>query len=227
MKSMYGILFLSLFLYGVGVDTSKADDFKFCLSVRDEGKRSFYLAVGSHYKASDKSIAMVKKKGIPDDEMPVVFHLSAQAGVKPEALIAMRLTGKTWADITLHFGLGASIYYVPFRTIPGPPYGKAYGYYKNKPRKDWNKIILSDSDVVHLVNLKFMSKHHGFSPDEVVKFKGKEKNFISIHQNLKKNKQVRARTMEKNRQMKRKGSKTGAGKSIKSARGKGGKKGKK
>jgi hypothetical protein len=74
---------------------------------------------------------------------------------------------------------------VPLQRDPGPPYGKAYGYYKNKPRKDWGGIKLSDADVVNLVNLKFISGQYGYAPDEVAGMRSKGESFVGIHGKVK------------------------------------------
>ena len=91
-------------------------------------------------------------------------------------------------DITLRYGLSPEIYYVPISVSPGPPYGKAYGYYKNKPRKEWKKIVFKDSDIINLVNLKFTSEHYKYSPNEVIKMREEGKNFVVINDEIKKGK---------------------------------------
>ncbi len=87
-------------------------------------------------------------------------------------------------DITLHFGLAPDIYYIPVKSVSGPPYGRAYGHYKNKHRKDWHKIRLVDSEVVDLVNLRFMSEHYGRPPEEVMRMRSGGKSFVMINSEL-------------------------------------------
>jgi hypothetical protein len=68
----------------------------------------------------------------------------------------------------------------------GPPYGKAYGHYRNKPRKKWNTIVLRDDDVVNLVNLKFVSEHYRRPPDEVIRLRSRGKHFVVINHDVRK-----------------------------------------
>lgn len=99
-------------------------------------------------------------------------------------------------DIIIHFGLSPEIFYVPVRAVPGPPYGKAYGYYKNKPKKEWKKIVLDDDDIINLVNLRFISKHYVYSSDNVIRMREKGKSFIDINheiREIKKTKEKRER----------------------------------
>src|SRR4030042_32287 len=85
---------------------------------------------------------------------------------------------------------GPEIFYVPVRetVVIGPPYGKAYGYYKKKPKKQWRTIDLSDADVVNLVNLRFVSDHYKYGPEKVMKLREGGKNFVAINDEVVKEK---------------------------------------
>lgn len=177
----------------------KAVDFGFGLQVDDEGRKSFYLAVSNHYQVPEKEIIVVRERRIPDEEMPVVFFLASRAGTSPKAIIDLRLAGKSWMDITLHFGLNAGVYYVPVEVDPGPPYGHAYGHFKKHPRSKWGEIRLSDSDVVNFVNLRFISDHYGWSAADIIQMRGDGRRFVEINREVKekkagKNKQANAAT---------------------------------
>ncbi len=155
----------------------------------ESGIKEFYLAIGDHYKAPEKEVIIVKERGIPDDDLPVVFFLSKRAGVSPGVIIDLHLGGKSWMDITFHYGLTAEIYYVEVAKVKGPPYGKAYGHFKNKPKKDWKTIKLVDADIVNFVNLRFLSEHYGHSPDEIISMRSKGESFAKINAKVKKARQ--------------------------------------
>src|SRR3972149_3388027 len=162
------------------------------ISIGDEGVRGFYLAVGDYYRVPEREVIIVRERHMPDEEMPVVFFIARMAHVKPATIIDLRLGGKTWMNIVLHFGLSPEIFYVPVREgfVVGPPYGKAYGYYKKKPRKQWRTIVLGDDDVVNLVNLKFISEYYRYEPERVIKLRGGGKNFIVINHEVEKDKKA-------------------------------------
>lgn len=155
------------------------------LSIEDGRISSFYLAIGDHYRVPEKEIIVVKKRTIPDDEVAVVFYLSSRTGVAPSVIVDLRLGGMTWMEITSRYNLTAEIYHVSIEKASGPPYGKAHGYFKNRNRKEWKTIRLADDDIINLVNLKFMSEHHGLSPDEVVRMREQGQSFIAIHDRIK------------------------------------------
>lgn len=163
-------------------------------TITDEGLRGFYLSVGDYFRVPEREVVVVHDRGIPYYESPVVFYLASMAHVSPGVIMDLRLSGRSWMDITLRFGLSPEIFYVPVQIDPGPPYGRAYGYYKKRPRKEWNRIRLSDDDVVNLVNLRFTSEHHGYRSDDVMRMRSSGKNFMSIHDDIRKEKKRKGGT---------------------------------
>ncbi|MEW6379833.1 MAG: hypothetical protein AB1611_09520 [bacterium] len=166
------------------------------VSLGDEGLQGFYLAVGDYYQVPQKEVIVIRERQIPDEEIPVVLLIAKRARVAPQAVMDLRLGGRTWMDITLHFGLSPEIFYIPARTervyyVPvivekGPPHGKAHGHYRKIPKGEWNRVVLKDADVVNLVNLKFVSEHYHLAPDEVVKIREQGNSYVEINNRLKK-----------------------------------------
>lgn len=117
-----------------------------------------------------------------------MLFIAQRARVSPEVIIDMRLRNMTWMNIMLHYRLSPEILYIPVKKVHGPPYGKAYGYYKNKPRKEWKRIVLDDEDIINLVNLRFISTHHKYPPEAIIEMRSKGKEFIEINENIKKEK---------------------------------------
>lgn len=182
MRLIHVIFFLAVMLASV---PRAAADISIGATVTDDGVKSFHLAVGDFFKVPEKEVVYVRERRIPDEEMPVVFFLARHAEVSPAFIVDLRLARLSWMDITRKLGLNAEIYYVAIKKDPGPPYGKAYGYYKNTPRKKWNSISLADGDIVNLVNLRFISQQYGYSPDMVIKQRCEGKNFIVINHDVK------------------------------------------
>ncbi len=186
MKKSGMILMLSLALALMA--PGARGDVSFALSGDQNGISEFHLAIGDYYRVPESEIVVVRNRHIPDEELPVVFFLARRARVTPEVVVNLRLGGKSWLEICHYYGMGADIFYVPVQTVSGPPYGKAYGYYKNKPKKEWRYIKLSDPDIVNLVNLKFMSSHYGYPPDRVIKMRSDGKNFVTMSKDFKEGK---------------------------------------
>jgi hypothetical protein len=155
------------------------------ISIGPEGLKSFYFSISDYYQVPEPEVVKIRERKILEEELPVVFFIASKAGVKPEVIIDLRLGGSSWYDISVKYGIYADIYYVPLKLDPGPPYRKAYGYYKNKHRKKWKNIRLADEDIINLVNLRFISEYYSYRPEEIVKMRGAGKNYISINKHVK------------------------------------------
>ncbi|MCP4581440.1 MAG: hypothetical protein GY839_07455 [candidate division Zixibacteria bacterium] len=177
---------LAFWLVGIFAGNTHGD-VNIGLKADEDGIREFHLAIGDFYKAPENEVIAVRKRGIDDDELPVVFFLAARSGISSKAIIDLRLGGKSWLDISLHYGFGPEIYYIDVPDA-GPPYGKALGHYKKKHKSEWHKIKLLDVDIVNLVNLKFLSKHHGYTPREIIKMRAAGESFHKINRRVKKSK---------------------------------------
>ena len=156
------------------------------ISFGTEGVQGFYLAIGEYYHVPERQVIVIHERHIPDEELPVVFYIARRAHVAPEAVMDLRLSGKSWWEITMYYRMGPEIYYVPVDYDPGPPYGRAYGYYKHKPRKQWRSMALTDVEVVDLVNLRFVSDHYGYRPHDVIRMRSEGRNFVDIRDEARK-----------------------------------------
>ena len=153
------------------------------ISLGPEGIRGFHLAVSQYFKVPEPEVVVWKQKRIADEELPVVFFLAQRARVAPAAIVDLRLAGKSWMDVVVHYKLGTDIFQVPVTKVDGPPYGRAYGYWKKRGSEP-TRLILKDSEVVDLVNLRFLSEHYRCPADDVVAARSRGANFIAINTDL-------------------------------------------
>ena len=169
------------------------------ISVGPGGVKGFYLSVGSYFHVPEAEVVAVRNRyRIADEELPVVFFLAARARVAPAVIIDLRLGGIRWFDIALRYRLVPDIFFVPVAAWPiGPPYGKAYGYYRRyKEHGKWGGVILTDREVLDLVNLRFASEYHKVVPETVMGMRGKGHAFVAIHDEVAKEKGKSAKGVE-------------------------------
>jgi len=137
-----------------------------------DGLRSFYFAVGNYYQVPEHDVVVVQQQALPPDEIPVVFYVAQRARVAPAVVADLRRRGESWADIAFHFRLDPDIYY--FRG--GPPYGKAYGYWKKHPPRD--------AEVIDAVNVHFLSDYHHVTPDAVWAERSGGRSYAAVAENF-------------------------------------------
>lgn len=141
----------------------------------------FHVAVANYYHVPEREVIVIRERRIPDDEIPVALFIARHAGVPWARVVDMRLRGDSWWDISVRLGVSPDVYYVPVAVVSGPPYGRALGHYKKKHRKEWRTIVLTDADVVNLVELRFLSEHYRVPPERIIELRGKNRDFVAIH----------------------------------------------
>lgn len=129
-------------------------------------------------------IVRLLEQGLPEEQLPVVGLLSARAAVAPDRILGLRAEGLSFLDISIRLGLGPEIFYVPIPADPGPPYGKAWGYYRKTPRERWSTIVLSDREIVDLANLKLCVDHYRVAPERVIELHRSGRGYAAIHGEL-------------------------------------------
>ncbi len=181
---MKRIITLALFVLSPGWAIIQGSQINLEVSVAAGELRSFYVAVGDYYGIPHREVIGVRERyRLPDEELPVVFFLAARARVGPSIILDLRMGGMSWLDISFRYGLTPDIFFVPLAIARiGPPYGNAYGLYKKYgPAREWKRFVLSDHEIVDLVNLRFVSEHHKIPPETVIKMRSRGQSFVNIN----------------------------------------------
>lgn len=105
----------------------------------------------------------------PEDDFPVIAFLAYHSHRSPTFILNLRREGYTWSDIFFQVNVSPSVLFVAMDRDPGPPYGKAWGYWKKHYRPGTRvRYRLADRDVVGLVKVQTAARHFGASPFSVV-----------------------------------------------------------
>jgi hypothetical protein len=103
----------------------------------------------------------------------VVLFVARRAGVSPEALVALRRSGRGWAELTVRYRLDAAQFHVPLpNQAPAGVLAAAYEGYRALPASRWSEVTLTDADVVGLVNLRVLAQTLGVAPATVLQAAG-------------------------------------------------------
>jgi len=105
----------------------------------------------------------------PEDDFPVIAFLSYHSHRSPSFILNLRREGYVWSDIFFQLNVQPSVLFVGIDRDPGPPYGKAWGYWKKHYRAGARqRYRISDRDIVGLVKVQTASRHFGASPFAVI-----------------------------------------------------------
>jgi len=138
---------------------------------------SFYAAIENYFKVSEDQIKACQTIG--EEEIPVVFFIAQRAGVDPNAVLTVRSEGMNWMQTAYHFHLNPKLFFEPLLSavLARTPYEKSYGYYRDHS----SRVHLSEADIINWVNLKFLTEHYGYDPQEIIQMRSAGKSFRDIN----------------------------------------------
>lgn len=122
-----------------------------------------FLNVTNDYFAPPPAVAtaLIQRSPSPVDDFPVVLLLARASKRSPDEILRLRLDYLPWSDIMFRLNISPSVLFAGIDRDPGPPYGKAWGYWKKHPRE---KMVIRDRDVVGLAKLQVAAGHQRVSP---------------------------------------------------------------
>ena len=144
-------------------------DFLFSMDqVTNDAQYFLNLAV-SHYGASRSVLEPV----LPhvrslDRDLPTALFLADACGKGIDVIVGMRTSGLSWSAAFEKCGVRPDILFAGLDRDPGPPYGKAWGYWKKNP----SRRQYADRDITGLAQLQIGSRLTGVPVLEVASTRG-------------------------------------------------------
>jgi hypothetical protein len=136
------------------------------LPIGDDAR--FFLNLTNRHYAPPQPVAVdvVGRCAHPADDFPVIMLLAEASGWRPADILRLRLEGRTWSAIFVRTRVSHDILFAGLDRDPGPPYGKAWGHWKNHhgPKK---KLAFDDDQIVALAKLQTVSAYYRVSPYRV------------------------------------------------------------
>jgi hypothetical protein len=160
---------LAAILAGGSTATAGSFDFLFNVShVSNDNQLFLNLTVANAGYPRTAIEPILPRLTYVETDLPVVLFL-AQVSHRPvDFIVAQRTRGMSWSAV---FGACSVPYSVLFTGIdrdPGPPYGRAWGYWKKNPKT----ARFSDQQIAGLVQIQFGSRWAGQSPYELARARG-------------------------------------------------------
>ena len=142
------------------------------------------------------------QKIFSDDYAPVAAFIASKALVSPAEVNKIFInSNKDWYKVMLHFNIAPSSLFlpVPANYKVGPPYGKAYGYWRKHQGNPKYKIKLNSNDINNLVNLNIIHSYYKTPATDIIKYRceGNSFKWIIKNRHAYKNK-VKVQVKEKN-----------------------------
>jgi hypothetical protein len=145
--------------------------------------RSYNAGVADHFGVRLAEVEASAER-VTAHELPVVFLLARYGSAEVPEVLDLRGQGLGWQQIAARIGLGAEIFYYPLGVPPDRIYASAYRQFLELPRSQWSSVELEDSEIVALVNLRFLAEQTGERPARVAELRARGHDFIGIHDHL-------------------------------------------
>lgn len=169
------VVWLALALVAAGAEAQEPD----------VAQEAYFRAVAEFFDVPSFELEILRDWSLPPDEIPVILFIADRAGVVPEALVALRRSGESWARLAERYGVGAPELHVPVpdQAATGP-LTSVYQSFRDLPTSRWREIQLAPEDIVALVNLRLLSQTLGVSPAEVLSRAGSTDSFVQLYGEL-------------------------------------------
>lgn len=153
---------------------------------RSAAEASYFRAVAGFFNLPMSEIAILGDWDLEPDEIPVVLFMARRGGVSPEALVALRGSGQSWAALADRYRIGPGSFHVPVRDdAPAGILAAAYERYRSTPVSEWSAMRLTDADIVALVNVRVIAQSLGIPAERVLARASTSTSFVQLHAQLK------------------------------------------
>ncbi len=137
----------SLMLAALPMRTDAQPRIGFRLEIGAPPVDQYYVSLGEYYGVPYRDIWVMHDAGVVDEDMPLILYIYTHSQYSLRQIYSLRLNGATWENLSNWCGVplhrdGVGVY----GHRSGPPYGKAYGYYRHGPGREWNGRGHRDDD---------------------------------------------------------------------------------
>jgi hypothetical protein len=134
-----------------------------------DGGRSYLSLSAAHFGAHrEQTVAVARRLPHPEADLPVLLFLAHESGRPLSFILDLRLNGASWWEIRARLGVRPSRVVAVVPHDPGPPYGKAWGYYKKHPRGGKHAVVLTDDEFADWVGVRVLAHSYGLDPMRVL-----------------------------------------------------------
>jgi hypothetical protein len=133
----------------------------------------YFSAVSNYFDISPENVDDILSTGIVDHDLPVVVFIAQKASVSMRGLAERKSAGESWSAIAANYNLSAVDFYKDLGDLEiiSKTFLPVYERFQTLPEEQWGTIVLSSTDIVNLVNMRFVSENVGVLPAPVMNAK--------------------------------------------------------
>ncbi len=160
------ILALALCAVPLPARAGASFDFLFSMDHVSNDRQMFLNVAVSNYGYDRVALEPVLPRlQYVEADLPVVLLLAHECGRPPAYIVDLRAEGLSWSVVFSRLGVRPDILFDGIDRDPGPPYGRAWGYWRKNPRG----VRLSDSDIVGLAQVQIGARAARLAPYDIAR----------------------------------------------------------
>ncbi|HEX6852568.1 MAG TPA: hypothetical protein VF139_14325 [Candidatus Polarisedimenticolaceae bacterium] len=180
---MKRLLVVTIFVVALVAAPARAGlDVSFGANVPVGDDANLFFSISSRY--FDRDVRVIEDWGrryYPNpDDLSVALYLDRYCGKGPEFYFGLRRQGLGWFEISNRCNVQPDVFFVPVQRDPGPPYGKAYGYWKKHKQDPRHAIVLKDADVRNLVAVRMAHEYYGVPVETAMQWRSSGRDVRSV-----------------------------------------------
>ena len=142
-------------------------DASLALKISDDAR--FFLNVTNRYYGSQQqTVPVLNRCPNPDVDFPVVMFLAQISGKRADVVLSLRRKNISWSEVMVRLQVPPDRLFAGLDRDPGPPYGHAWGHYKDHRGDARDRFDADDRTVQDLVRLQIASGALRVSPYTIV-----------------------------------------------------------
>ncbi len=151
-------------------------------SVAVDYSPQYRIAVADYYGTSVEATKQAVEAGILDEELPIVFYISALTNISSGDIVAARLKGASWHELASINSVTSADFYVHLsREASGDQWLAIYDKFADLKRHEFGQVKLDDTDIMYLSNLMFLYRHYNYSQNIIMNGVTEGKSFLEVH----------------------------------------------
>lgn len=158
-----------------GVDV----DFGANVPIGDDANLFFHISS----RAFDQDVRAVQEyapRFRDPDDFAVALFISQHSHQPINMIFDLRRRGLSWWDVGVRVGVPVDVWFVPVDRTPGPPYGRAYGYWRKHRENPKYVMRLKDQDVRNLVAVRAVHDYYGVPVDRAMAWRSEGHNVRTL-----------------------------------------------
>ncbi len=120
----------------------------------------FFTLSSRYFDRDERVVESLYGQYRNSDDVAVSLFIASHSAEPPDAIFALRRQGLGWFEVARRVHVPYEVWFPAVERDPGPPYGRAYGYWNKHRTNPHSAVALSDAECRNLVAVRMASEYY-------------------------------------------------------------------